>query len=891
MDSGAILLEMEQQEQEVVLTPRLANLEVPFVVFLVHALPFALMQLFLFSSYRRLRRMNAKGWSALALVAFTGGFLGTMAIVKALFLVDFNQLSVVVLLQKLQPLFALSLAAILLGPLAAWITALVPTGLLATTVISTGLENTRREVVMILALNLVALILGELASGLRRQEMMARRRAAVLSAISHSAGQLLEHGDWEEHLPECLEKLGKAADAPALALYQLEREKLSLHSKSGPADNFPEEISVDDLPDEFFRGAILAGSPLSRRGIGQPECLLLPVVASEKLSGGLLVVAPDHASPWTSPVRNALRLAAGLLGAALHRRETEEALARSEERYALAARGSKDGLWDLDVGSGRVFLSDRWYEMLGYSRDGGTDDVDFWMQMIDAEDRPLVERRIQDHLKGTTGQLEVEYRIRHRDGSIRWMLCRGVAVRDSSGRAVRMAGSQTDITYRKETEERILRDAFFDGLTGLPNRALVIDRLGIACRRISESNRHELAVLLMDIDRLKLVNDSYGHQAGDELIRQLAERLEKLSGERRTVARIGSDDFAVLVEEPDATSAATDLHGLIFEELRTPFVIEGHEIYLTLSAGIAACASGRTSAEELLQDADMALAEAKARGRARMVIFEKAMRDSTVRRLSLETELRRALDADQLRIYYQPIVRLSDGELTGFEALLRWENPNRGLMGPGEFIPVAEEAGLIISLGKWALLEACASLNAWRKQFPDRRITTSVNLHSHQFRHKDLVELVSRTLKELQIPSDILRLEVTEQAMMEDQRFAVTLMEELQRLGINLYIDDFGTGYSSLSYLVRLPVSTLKIDQSFIIGMEHDPRKRQMVEVILQLAETLQLDVVAEGIEEPVHLDFLRKRGCRYGQGFLFARPLPLSEATELIASGWKCSI
>jgi len=471
------------------------------------------------------------------------------------------------------------------------------------------------------------------------------------------------------------------------------------------------------------------------------------------------------------------------------------------------------------------------------------------------------------------------------------MLCRGLAIRDAEEQATRMAGSQTDITDRKRAEEQILRDAFYDGLTGLPNRALLLDRLQIACRRRSAGSKNSIAVMLMDIDRLKLVNDSYGHPAGDELIHRLGDRLGEIVGNERTLARVGSDGYALLIEEADAVETARKLASDIKEELQQPFEIFTHQVFVTLSIGVAPCLSGQTPAEELLQDADTALAEAKARGRARMVMFEQVMRDMTVRRLSVETELRRAIIDDQLRLFYQPIVRLSDGELAGFEALLRWENPARGFMGPGEFINLAEEAGLIVDLGRWALLEACRTLNQWKEEFPQRKITVSVNLHSHQLRQSDLVGLVARTLKELGLSSDVLRLEVTEQAMLEDQRIAIRMMEELQQLGINLYVDDFGTGYSSLAYLVRLPVSTLKIDQSFIIGMEDDAKKQQMVEVILQLARTLQLMVVAEGVEKKVHVDFLRSRGCQYGQGFFFARPLPAAEATRLILSNWKLDI
>jgi len=780
-----------------------------------------------------------------------------------------------------------ALSAILLGPLASLLTALAASSLLFGTILEAGIASSRTEIMTVLGLNLVALVLGELAAGVRQQERLARKRAGVLSAMSHSAEQLLEQKDWEKGLTNLLSRLAEASESPAIALYREKGSTLEFSIASGEVESggFPEEVSVDSEHLEKGRNLVGAGG----EGLsGFPKALLIPVFSGEKAWGALMILAHQRGTPWSSPVRDALRVAADLLGAAVYRRTIEAALSTSRERYALAARGASDGLWDWDLVEDRLYLSDRWHEMLGYEPTSLESRVESWLQLVEASDRVTLERRIKDHLEGAGERLETEYRIKHRDGSYRWMLCRGLAIRNKEGKATRMAGSQTDITERKRAEEQILRNAFYDQLTRLPNRALFLDRLKIACRRSGDHPGEGLAVLLTDIDRLKLVNDSYGHRAGDELIRLLARSLEKISGPDRTLARVGSDGFALLIEEDDALERAREIADRINEKLARPFDIENHEVFATMSMGIAPCMGGATPPEELLQDADTALAEAKARGRARIVVFEKKMRDMTVRRLGLETELRRAIEDRQLRLYYQPIVRLNDGELSGFEALLRWENPVRGLLGPGEFINVAEEAGLIVGLGEWALKEACLRLELWKRRFPGKRITISVNLHSHQLRQSDLVQLVARTLKDLDLSSDILRLEVTEQAMLEDQRIAVGMMRELQQLGINLYVDDFGTGYSSLAYLVRLPVSTLKIDQSFIMGMEDNPRKRQMVEVILQLARTLGLEVVAEGIEKQIHLEFLRAGGCQYGQGFLFARPLPAEHAENLIGSGKK---
>ena len=572
------------------------------------------------------------------------------------------------------------------------------------------------------------------------------------------------------------------------------------------------------------------------------------------------------------------------IGTQLSHKKAQEALRESEERYALAARGANDGLWDWNLVTGAVYFSPRWKAMLGFLEDEIEDRLGEWLDRIHDADRERVKEEIAAHQRGLTPHFESEHRLLHKDGSFRWMLSRGLAVHDATGKALRMAGSQTDITERKVS----------DPLTGLPNRLLFIDRLGRLIKHSKRRKDHLFAVLFLDLDGFKMINDSLGHLVGDQLLVGVATRLEKCLrssdtvarlGETFTVARLGGDEFTILlddIKEPDDANRAAER---LMKALAPPFVLAGKEVFTSISIGIALSNTAYEEPEDMLRDADTAMYRAKSLGKARYEIFDADMRASVMARLQLETDLRRALERDEFRNVYQPIVALDSGRIVGFEALLRWQHPTRGMLGPEEFIFVAEETGLIRELGWWSLREACQQMSKWRASSEAcLDLTISVNLSAKQLLQQHLVDEMSKLLRETTLPPESLKLEITESAVMADPAAAAEMLQQIKSLGIRLAIDDFGTGYSSLSYLHRFPLDTLKIDRSFISGGEEGDGGMEIARTIMPMAQNLRLDVVAEGVETIEQVTLLKKLQCKYAQGFYFSKPLAPEDVPPLLS-------
>lgn len=442
-----------------------------------------------------------------------------------------------------------------------------------------------------------------------------------------------------------------------------------------------------------------------------------------------------------------------------------------------------------------------------------------------------------------------------------------------------------DMTESRAFEEEMLRQAFHDPLTALPNRSMFMDRLEQA---LEPGRRHSdgVAILFMDLDRFKNINDSLGHGAGDELLIQVGQRLVDCVRSEDTVARFGGDEFAVFLtgvrQAADAVRVAEKVLGVIQE----PFILDGHEAYVGTSIGIAV-AGPRSEAGALLRDADVALYRAKSSGKGRFVVFEATMQGFSVERLSLETDLRRALERRELRVYYQPVLDLQTERIVGAEALIRWEHPKHGLVSPAEFIPMAEDTGLILPIGRWVLEEACKQASRWQQQYDEHvAFTMAVNLSARQFQQPDLVEQVASALKQANLEPSTLRLEITESILMDDVEATHQQLLALRQLGVKLAIDDFGTGYSSLSYIQRFPVDTLKIDQSFVSGLADDARNPSIVQAAASLAHALGMDVTAEGIETLDQLRSLQGLSCDHGQGYLFARPLSGEAIDSLLLNG-----
>lgn len=557
----------------------------------------------------------------------------------------------------------------------------------------------------------------------------------------------------------------------------------------------------------------------------------------------------------------------------------EEKLAASRLRYALAAQGANDGLWDWDLTTGRLFLSPRWNEMLGIDATATEqgDRPELWLDRIHPEDRERVETELALHQDGRSEHFQSEFRVRHEDGSWRWFLARGLAVRDAAGRATRMAGSQTDITVQKRAEEQLLHDAFHDALTGLPNRALLADRLSQVLHHSLRHREETFALLYLDLDRFKLVNDSMGHAAGDQLLKELGMRIVGAVRQEDTVARLGGDEFAVVLPNV-SESEISRVISRIQAEIARPIVMGNRELVTTASIGVVLGPGDYTGPADLLRDADMAMYRSKAEGPGRYGVFDRALHDRTLALLEMEADLRGAAERGELRLHYQPIMSLDSGTIAGFEALVRWNHPEKGLLQPASFIPLAEDTGLIVPLGRWILVEAAKQAAQWGD-----RLTINVNVSGKQLVHPDFAAHVGQALRESGLDPARLHLEITESVLLQDPTAAINVLTLLRSLGVKLYLDDFGTGYSSFTYLHLFPIDAVKLDRSFVHNMDRDPRNGAIVRALVAMARTLGLAVVAEGVERAEEVVQLRGVECPFGQGFLFSRPVEADAAGRLV--------
>ena len=566
------------------------------------------------------------------------------------------------------------------------------------------------------------------------------------------------------------------------------------------------------------------------------------------------------------------------------REEVERALRESEERYALAAEGSNDGLWDWDLKTNRAYFSPRWREMIGCANEEIGEHPNEWLHRVHPQDRAHVRSALLTHIEGQSPHFESEYRLQHVDGEYRWMLCRGLAVRDADGKAHRIAGSQTDCTGRKLAEQQLIYDAFHDHLTGLPNRALFLDRLNETLKRGKRYKDMQFALLFLDLDRFKIINDSLGHLAGDELLKAMARRLEACVRTVDTVARFGGDEFAVLLGELHQPSDAVLVAGRIQKKLEEPFTISGQQIFSSASVGIVLSSSEYQQPDEMLRDADTAMYRAKIRAKGSCEVFNGDMLASARSVLQLENEMRTAIPRQEFCLFYQPIVSLQSGKIRGFEALLRWKHPERGLLPPAQFLSVAEDADLLVPIGWQMLRLACKQMQTWHEKFPDReKLSLNFNLSARQFLRPDLIDRIEQTLYDTQLSPSSLRVEITEGVVMSNMESSSQKLHDLRAKGIQIHLDDFGTGYSALSYLHMFPVNALKTDRSFLAGDGISRENKAVLRAILQLAESLNLDVVVEGVENVYQMREVIGMNCRLAQGYLFSRPVDPEKADLLL--------
>jgi PAS domain S-box-containing protein len=560
-------------------------------------------------------------------------------------------------------------------------------------------------------------------------------------------------------------------------------------------------------------------------------------------------------------------------------------------------RGANDGLWDWNLGTNEVYWSPRWKAMLGYDESAIGVSPDEWLTRIHHEDAERVKAALAAHLADESGFYESEHRILHHNGTFRWVLCRGAAVRDGHGVVTRLAGSLTDITDAKVA----------DSLTGLPNRLLFVDLIERAIRRTQRHERYAFALLTLGLDRFKAVNDSLGRLTADRLLVAIARRLQSClrstdavthqprgpqPGSRvgvepgSTLARLGADEFTVLLEDITDASDAIRVADRLRAALAKPFDVEGHQVFVSGSVGITVSTTGYARAEDVLQDAAIALHRAKASQTTPYELFDPAMRERAVSRLQVETDLRNAIDNREFAVMYQPIITVETGSISGFEALVRWRHPTRGLLGPAEFIPIAEDTGMIGQIGRLVLIESCRQMVAWQRQFgPEAPRVVCVNVSGKQLAHVDLASDIEAILKDTGLEASSLKLEITESAYIGDVHAAEITLKRMQAIGIEWSIDDFGTGYSSLSYLHRLQADTVKVDRSFVNRIGSEDNGAEMVCAIVALARNLGMDVVAEGVETAEQLSQIEALGCEFVQGFYFSRPVDVAAAGDLIAS------
>lgn len=498
--------------------------------------------------------------------------------------------------------------------------------------------------------------------------------------------------------------------------------------------------------------------------------------------------------------------------------------------------------------------------------------------LIDMRDVPLYRALHEGNVR------DAEMLMRSADGKMLTMMTSGQAIFDENGQKLGAVVVMHDITERKRTEEQLVYDAFHDGLTGLPNRSLFLDHLQVTIQKRRGRNANSYSVMFLDLDRFKIVNDSLGHAEGDNLLKMIAQRLQAVMRDGDLLARLGGDEFVILLAELIEPDDALRVAERIQESLRSPFALAEREVYISTSIGIAFNASDANSAEEMLRHADIAMYRAKEKGQAQFQVFDHAMHEHATKKLQLESEMRDAIEQGEFEVHYQPIVELESNQLTGFEALVRWKHPGRGMIPPTEFIPLAEESGLIIPLGNWVMNESCRQLREWQNIDPRASaLSVSVNLSCKQFLQSDIEVHVADILRKTGLDPRCLKLEITESAVMEDSDQAIDVMYSLNALGIEFSLDDFGTGYSSLSELHRFPVGFLKIDRSFVDRMVENSENGEIVSTIIRLAQNLKMKVIAEGIETSDQLEQLKHLNCEYGQGYFFSKPLDSAAACQII--------
>jgi diguanylate cyclase (GGDEF)-like protein/PAS domain S-box-containing protein len=609
-------------------------------------------------------------------------------------------------------------------------------------------------------------------------------------------------------------------------------------------------------------------------GTDSPIWLGVPLKTPDGTIGVLVVQDYENSDTYTQQDVELLTSVADQIAMAIERKRAEEALYLSQERFELITRATSDAIWDWNLSNDELWWNEGFQKLFGYSGDEIGTDLSSWSDRVHPEDADRVGHDINRHIESGKHNWTDEYRFRRSDGSYACVIDRGYVVYDHEHKPVRMLGSMMDVTVRKSLEEQLTHQALHDPLTKIANRVLFRDRVEHALSKLIR-NHVSIAVLFLDLDNFKAINDSLGHAAGDKLLVAVAGRLQDCLRNSDTAARLGGDEFAVLIESVTHSEEAVNIADRILAVFSQPFSIEGNEVYVSASIGIASGSVDTLGPEELLRNADLAMYLAKGRGKGKYIVFEPKMHEALMERIELEGDLRRGIEDKEFTIHYQPIFDLQSRKMVGMEALVRWLHPRFGLLPPMKFIPLAEETNLIVPLGEWILGEACRQMQEWRGQFGSvADVSVTVNISIRQFMQKELVDIVAKALKASGLPPQSLILEITESFMLQDTESTILKLHDLKKLGIRLAIDDFGTGYSSLSYLQRFPIDILKIDKSFVDKLGQGSEGNAVARAIIMMGDSLNLRTIAEGIEHPEQIVALQDLGCESGQGFHFAKPL-----------------
>jgi diguanylate cyclase (GGDEF)-like protein/PAS domain S-box-containing protein len=693
-------------------------------------------------------------------------------------------------------------------------------------------------------------------------ESMVEERTTRLAALHELAAGLCGAASVEEVCEIGLRALCRAVAGRSAVLHLRDREGWTRHAA------YPAGASEAPLaPDEVIAELMLQNVVSATDADGIHRTVWVPVSERGQVYGFIAVL---HSALDQVVEMQHLATIGAEFGVAFEDQRRFEAAYQNEARFRSLVQNSSESITVIDADGIVRYHSQAARRIFGDNPESvlGTR----WIEVLHEADRAQAAALLADVATHPGATATGEWRRQAFGG---WRYVETLATNLLEDPGVRgIVLNSRDISERKALEEQLTHQAFHDALTSLANRALFHDRVEHALAK-ARRTANLLAVLFLDLDNFKTVNDSLGHVAGDQLLRGIARRVNDCVRTGDTVARFGGDEFAILLEDVRDEAEANQVAQRIDQALRAPFHLDGKDVFITASTGIALSTAGAAGADELLRNADVAMYTAKERGKGRHVTFEPDMHAAVMRRLELEADLRRAVEREEFLVYYQPLFDLRSGRMAGTEALVRWHHPEKGLVSPADFIPVAEDTGLIVPLGSWVLRQACRDLRDWQRRFPATApAKINVNLSARQLQQAGLVEEVAAALQESGLAPSHLVLEITESVLMQDAASAVSRLTELKHLGVQLAIDDFGTGYSSLSYLQQFPVDTLKIDKSFVDGVGREPERAALASAIIELGRTLGLKTVAEGIEEPAQAAELTLLGCDVGQGYHFARPM-----------------